>query len=157
MSGRVLALGMDMLNLTVNRFMSPSPLTIGHDQSLTAAHRLMREHDIRHLPVLDGGRLVGILSQRDLHLIESLKDVDQDHVTVNEAMSPEVFTVRPRASVRRTVTEMVKRKLGSAVVMAGSQVVGVFTTTDALGVLVGVLEPTVRRDMAQRSARAAAR
>lgn len=143
-----------MLNLTVNQFMTASPYTIGHDQPLSAAHRLMREHDIRHLPVLDRGGLVGILSQRDLHLIESLKDVDPDQVSVSEAMSSEVFTVRPRATIRRTVTEMAKRKVGSAVVIEGTTVVGVFTTTDALGVLVGVLDPVVRREMGERAASA---
>ena len=146
-----------MLNLTVNQFMTASPYTIGHDQPLSAAHRLMREHDIRHLPVLDGGGLVGILSQRDLHLIETLKDVDPDQVRVSEAMSTEVLTVRPRASVRRTVTEMTKRKIGSAVVIEGMTVVGVFTTTDAMGVLVGMLEPAVRREVAARAASAAER
>ena len=129
-----------MLHLTIQQFMTRTPHTIGKDQTLTAAHRMMREHDIRHLPVLEDGRLVGLLSQRDLHLIESLEDVDPDQVTVSEAMSSEVFTVGPRATVRKVATEMATRKLGSAVVMDDSTVVGVFTTTDALDVLVGVIE-----------------
>lgn len=129
-----------MLHLTIQHFMTRSPHTIGHDQSLTAAHKLMREHDIRHLPVLDGGQLVGLLSQRDLHLIESLDDVDPDQVSVSEAMSSDVFSVGPGASVRQVAIEMANRKLGSAVVMDENAVVGVFTTIDALDVLVSVLE-----------------
>jgi acetoin utilization protein AcuB len=54
------------MTLTVERFMTRSPLTIGQDQPLAAAHRMMREHRVRHLPVLDGGMLVGVVSQRDL-------------------------------------------------------------------------------------------
>ena len=129
-----------MLHLTVQQFMTKSPHTIAHDQSLSAAHRLMREHDIRHLPVLEGSTLVGIVSQRDLHLIESLKDVDPNKVLVAEAMSKEVYTVGPRASIRKVASEMATHKYGSAVVMEHDQVVGVFTTVDALSVLYGLLE-----------------
>lgn len=129
-----------MLNLTVQQFMTRSPHTIGHDQPLDAAHRLMREHDIRHLPVLQGGKLVGIVSQRDLHLIESLKDVDPARVLVSEAMNAEVYTVGPRASIRKIASEMATHKYGSAVVMEHEQVIGVFTTVDALRVLYGLLE-----------------
>jgi acetoin utilization protein AcuB len=134
----------DMLQLTVHRFMTRNPHTIGHDQPLSAAHRLMREYDIRHLPVLDGGRLVGVVSQRDLHLIESLKDVDPDQVLVSEAMSTEVFSVSPRTTIRKVVTDMATHKYGSAIVVEGDKVVGVFTTMDALGVLSGVLDPALK-------------
>lgn len=124
--------------------MTRNPHTIGHDQPLSAAHRLMREYDIRHLPVLDGGRLVGVVSQRDLHLIESLKDVDPDQVLVSEAMSTEVFSVSPRTTIRKVVTDMATHKYGSAIVVEGDKVVGVFTTMDALGVLSGVLDPALK-------------
>ena len=134
-----------MHNLTVKRFMSPLPHTIDHDQPLSAAHKLMREHDIRHLPVLDGGRLAGIVSQRDLYLIESLKDVDPERVKVSEAMSTEVFAVDPNTTIRKIVSEMAVHKLGSAVVVESDKVVGVFTTTDALAVFAGVLDPALDR------------
>ena len=129
-----------MLNLTVQQFMTRSPHTIGHDQPLVAAHRLMRDNDIRHLPVLRDRKLVGIVTQRDLHLIESLKDVDPDKVLVSEAMSAEVYTVGPRTSIRKIASEMATHKYGSVVVMEHDQVVGVFTTVDALTVLYGLLE-----------------
>jgi acetoin utilization protein AcuB len=127
----------------VKRFMTRTPHTIGHDQPLTAAHQLMRQHDIRHLPVLDGGRLAGVLSQRDLYLIESLKDVDPERVSVSEAMSTEVFTVTPNTTLQTIVSEMAVHKYGSAVVMDANKVVGVFTTTDALGAFAGLLAPAL--------------
>jgi acetoin utilization protein AcuB len=131
-----------MLTLCVHEFMTSSPYTIGHDQTLTTAHRMMRKHNIRHLPVLEGGCLVGVLSQRDVYCVEGLSGADRDQVAVSEAMSTEVFTVRPEASVGATVSYMATRKLGSAVVVDGSAVVGVFTVTDALHLLAGVLEPS---------------
>lgn len=128
------------MNLTVQQFMTRSPHTIDHAQPLSAAHRIMRDYDIRHLPVLREGKLVGIVSQRDLHIVESLKDVDPDAVMVSEAMSSEVYTVGPRTSVRQIASEMATQKYGSAVVMEDNQVIGVFTTVDALRVLYGLLE-----------------
>ena len=129
-----------MTEPTIEQFMTQSPHTIGTNQTLAVAHRMMREHAIRHLPVLDAGRLVGILSQRDLHLIETLKDVNPDEVLVNEAMTQEAFTVGPRTSVRKVAAEMADHKYGCAVVLDKDRVVGVFTTVDALRALSGLLE-----------------
>jgi acetoin utilization protein AcuB len=61
---------------TIQKYMTPMPHTIGSDQSLQKAHELMREFKIRHLPVLKGGKLVGILTDRDIALVETLKDVN---------------------------------------------------------------------------------
>lgn len=131
---------------TVAEFMTPAPHTIGYNQTLTAAHRLMREHRIRHLPVLKGGKLVGLVSERDLHLVETLREVDPDRVTVEEAMSSEPFTVSPDTPVETAASIMADQKYGSAVVVDRDQVVGIFTTTDALRATVEL----VRRLRAQR-------
>lgn len=120
---------------TVSSFMTKSPALIGAEQPLTLAHDVMRKKRIRHLPVLQGGKLVGIVSLRDLHLIESLQDVDPAEVRVDEAMSPDVYCVSGTTPLRKVVRDMAKRKLGSAVVMQGQKVVGVFTTIDALRAL----------------------
>jgi len=124
----------------IDQFMTRGPHTVGHDQTLAAAHHMMREHSIRHLPVLEAGKLVGVLSLRDLHFIETLKDIDQEKVQVSEAMSQDVFAIGPRASVRKVAAEMAEHKYGSAVVVDRGRVVGIFTTVDALQALSGLLE-----------------
>ncbi len=129
-----------MTGPTIQRFMTHAPHTIGHEQTLAVAHRMMRDHQIRHLPVLDSGRLVGVVSQGDLHLIETLRDVDPAEVPVSDAMSQETFTVSPRTSVRKAVAEMSEHKYGCAVIMDKEQVVGVFTTIDALRALGTLLD-----------------
>jgi len=121
--------------LTIRDYMTESPHTIGSEQSLTKAHALMREHSIRHLPVLHGGKLAGMVTVRDLHLVETLKDVDPENVRVEEAMTTEPYVVAPSATLKEVVLEMADRKLGSAVVVDGKKVVGVFTTVDALRAL----------------------
>ncbi len=131
-----------MKRTTIAQHMTSQPHTIGCTQPLAVAQRLMQENDIRHLPVLDRGELVGIVSERDLHFIQSLRGIDADDVPVQEAMTPEPYTVGPDASLERVVRTMADKKYGSAVVVQGGKVVGVFTTVDALRVLAGLLATT---------------
>src|SRR4051794_29297752 len=120
---------------TVRRYMTGSPYTIAHGDSLAGAHALMRKHQVRHLPVVDGAIVVGILSQRDVLLLETLPTGNSPDVRVEEAMVQDVFTVDPDAPVADVVERMIRGKLGSAIVCERGRVVGVFTTVDALRAL----------------------
>ncbi|HVH45864.1 MAG TPA: CBS domain-containing protein [Labilithrix sp.] len=115
--------------------MSGAPHSIGRDQTLDTAHAMMHKLGIRHLPVLEAGRLVGLLSQRDLYLVETLRDVDPKLVTVDEAMSQDVYQVTPSADLHGVVRSMIEHKYGCAVVMEKDRVVGIFTTVDAMRAL----------------------
>jgi acetoin utilization protein AcuB len=124
----------------IRKYMTSAPHTIGHEQTLAFTQSMMRELRIRHLPVLDGGRLVGILTERDVALIETLKDVDPKTVRVSDAMSPQVYTVSPDAPLDEVAAEMAEHKYGSAVVMDNGHVVGVFTTVDGMSALSELLQ-----------------
>lgn len=126
-------------NLLVEKYMSPFAQTIGRDQTIATAHRMMRENEIRHLPVLEGGKLVGIVSQRDLHFVETLAGVDPTRIRVDEAMSQDVFTVAPETKLEEAVETMIANKFGSAVVMKGGKVLGLFTAIDAQRALLDLL------------------
>lgn len=125
---------------TVDRYMTPSPHTIGQDEPLSAAHAIMRAHAIRHLPVLEGHALVGLVSLGDLHLLETLDGVDPAEATVREAMSDNPYTAAPRAPLRQVAAEMAARKISSTVVVDGERVVGIFTAVDGLRGLSLLLE-----------------
>ncbi len=116
----------------IQKFMTTVPICINRTDTVAAAHKVMREHDIRHLPVVDEDKLVGIVTQRDLHLIETLRDVDATKVTVDDAMTTNPYTVDPDAELDEVVAEMAEQKYGSAVVVQNHKVVGVFTTVDAM-------------------------
>ncbi len=73
-----------------------------------------------------------MVSQRDLHLLETLRDVNPAEVRVEEAMTQDVLEVDPAASVARVARVMAERKLGSAVVTHRGEIVGIFSTVDAL-------------------------
>ncbi len=143
-------------NSAMRDVMTKSPHSIGQDQRLNLAHELMRKYRIRHLPVLDGGKLVGLLSQRDLFLVETLKDVDPTEVEVSDAMSADVYSVEPGAKLTAVAAHMADKKIGCAVVMDGPKVVGVFTTTDALLTLSQTLGST-RKEIAKDAAAAPAK
>src|SRR5215471_14174979 len=121
--------------LAISHYMTPAPHTIAIERTLADAHSLMRQFRIRHLPVLDRGALVGIVSERDLHLLETLKDVDPAQVTVEEAMSQDVFVTEPGTSLARVAAIMANRKVGSTVIVHRGQVLGIFSTVDALRAL----------------------
>jgi acetoin utilization protein AcuB len=125
---------------TVRDYMSPCVHSIGKGQTLARAHAMMRKWSIRHLPVLDAGRVVGLLSIRDLHLVETLRDVDPTKVPVEGAMSPEPYTIAPDTDLRTVAIEMANRKLGSALVVSREKVIGIFTTVDALRALSELLD-----------------
>lgn len=122
--------------LLARDFMTAVPHTIGRKQTLAVAQEKMRVGGVRHLPVLEGGRLEGILSQRDAYFIETLSGVTPENVLVEEAMSIEVYTVTPETPLLEMATAMADHKYGCAVVMEGNHVVGIFTTVDALRALV---------------------
>jgi acetoin utilization protein AcuB len=125
---------------TVRGAMSPTPHTIGSEQTLATAHALMRQHGVRHLPVLHGGKLLGIVSQRDLFFVESLKDVDPERVTVEEAMTQEPYVVDAETPLPEVVRTMAQSRYGAALVTEKSKVVGIFTAVDALHLLATLLD-----------------
>jgi acetoin utilization protein AcuB len=116
---------------TIQKYMTTQPHSIGEDQTMAMAHRMMREHHFRHLPVLNRGKLVGVLSDRDLHLVESLRDIDPNQVRVEEAMTPAPYTASPDSPLDEVVATMAQHKYGCAVVMQNDKLVGIFTTVDA--------------------------
>ena len=124
---------------TIQKYMTTTPHTIGKDQKLAAAYKLMREHHIRHLPVLEGGVLVGMISDRDVHFLSSLKGVDAESVTVEDAMTPAPYSVSPNAPLDEVVGTMAEHRYGSAVIVQNEKVVGMFTAVDALGAFAELL------------------
>src|SRR5689334_14680839 len=97
----------------VEKYMTPMPHTIGKDIPMKKALDIMRDYQIRHLPVRDGGELVGILTDRDIKLAAAF--VSEGDLTVEDVMTPDPYTVRPQAPLDAVVTEMAEHKYGCAV------------------------------------------
>jgi acetoin utilization protein AcuB len=112
--------------------MTAAPKTIGEDMNIATAKQLMTHYNIRHLPVLQAGRLVGILSDRDIKVAESFRGPGE--LTVQEVMTPNPYIVDEDEPIDQVLMTMADRKLGSVLVChaRSNNVVGIFTDTDAL-------------------------
>jgi acetoin utilization protein AcuB len=128
-----------MPRYAIRRFMTVGPHVITSRHTLAEAHQTMRERGVRHLPVVDDGHLKGVVSQRDLYLLETLRGVDAARELVEEAMSSDPYVVTPEAPLEEVAEAMANQKHGSALVVERATVIGIFTTTDALKALVSVL------------------
>jgi acetoin utilization protein AcuB len=130
----------------ISDYMTPAPQKIGVNATLASARAVMNELGIRHLPVLAAGELMGIVSQRDIQLLETLRDVDSTKVTVEEAMTQDVLSVAPDAPLAEVARRMVQRKCGSAVITDGKAILGIFTTIDALVALGALLQQKPKKN-----------
>lgn len=126
--------------ILVKDYMTEAPFSIGATVSLAKAAAMMKKNKIRHLPVLHGNTLVGVLSDRDVQMITAMDGVDAETVPVEEAMSQIPYTVAPTTPLETAARHMAKKKLGSAVVVNPNQkVLGVFTVTDGMRALADLL------------------
>lgn len=101
------------------------------------ARNLMRRYGVRHLPVVDDrGKLVGVVSERDVNLALAAKP----GWLVEYVMSPKPFSVGPETPLTQVARAMVEHRYGSAVVVGGGAILGIFTATDGLAALVESLE-----------------
>ena len=123
------------LTAPISSFMTPQPHTVGSEQTITFAQKLMQKHDVRHLPVLHGGELYGIVSDRDLGMIAGLNEVNPDTTPVEESMTQEAYAVSKDTPLLAVLEQMLEHKYGSAIVMEGTSIIGIFTTYDSLKLL----------------------
>jgi acetoin utilization protein AcuB len=125
----------------IHEFMTPTPQCIEAGLTLEQARERMFQLGARHLPVLNNGALVGIVSERDIDLYEAAMHTtraSEQHITVGQAMTPVPFTCGPDAHLHAVAAEMAANKYGSVVVVDPdhpARVLGVFTSTDALHAL----------------------
>ncbi len=115
----------------VEKCMTVFPHTIGEDIHLTTAQALMNKFQFRHLPVLKAGKLVGVLSDRDLKLGLAIGNVAE--LRVSDIMTEAPYAVTRETPLAEVVARMAENKYGCAIVTEkNGKVIGVFTATDAL-------------------------
>lgn len=123
----------------IQKYMTTMPHTIGHDIPLKTALGMMREYGIRHLPVQKGGKLIGVLTDRDIKLAASF--TESEKFSVEDVMTPDPYCVKPDKDLSEIAMEMAEHKYGCAIIQQDNgKVVGIFTATDGLRVLAEVLD-----------------
>lgn len=123
---------------TISKYMTPMPHTVGKDIPISKALEIIREYRIRHLPVQDGGVLVGVVTDRDVKLAASFGGTSD--LKCEDVMTSDPFTVKPETEVSKVAEEMAEHKYGCAIIQqSNGKVVGIFTATDGMRVLGEVL------------------
>lgn len=118
--------------------MTANPVTVSSRDTLATAKSLMDAGSFRRLPVVDDGRLVGIVTERDIREYAGALD----HTRVDAAMRTSVITVTPDDCVENAARLMLEHKIGGLPVMADGKLAGIITTTDVMRAFLRVIQAT---------------
>ena len=127
--------------MLVEKRMRAHPVTVSPDDSFRHAMTLIRQKGIRHLPVVEGDRLIGIVTDRDIRQASpspaTSLEVHELHyllerVKIHEVMTKKVFTVTPETPIEEAARLMLTHKIGGLPVIKDGRLVGILTETDIL-------------------------
>lgn len=119
----------------ISTVMSPCPHRVSIDDSIAHAVDLMRKHQVRHLPVLKGEKVIGLVSERDITFGLALSK----KLTIAEVYTSEPYIVSPKEPLDAVAARMAEDRFGCALIMEKDKLAGIFTTTDACRVLASTL------------------
>ncbi len=132
--------------MNVSQIMQRKVMSVTSNVGVRKAYAIMNEHNIRHLPVTSDGKLIGIISDRDIRPSMILMDKSDtssayipDSVKVESIMVSNPLTINRDDDVRMAARIMQKKKLGCLPVMDGDKIVGLITETDLIRLLVEML------------------
>lgn len=134
--------------MLVEKRMKPHPITVSPKDSFRHAMSLIRQKGIRHLPVVEGNRLVGIVTDRDLRQASpspaTSLEIHELHyllekVRIHEIMTQKVYTVTPETAIEEAARLMLQHKIGGLPVLKDGALIGIITETDILTAFVEVM------------------
>lgn len=128
---------------TIGEVMTAHPLSVGPQNKISDAKRLMMKHSIKHLPVVEESRVIGILTDRDIKLRQAVSNDTDFHETalVESVYLPNPYTTMPNAPLTEALGAMTEESIGSAIVVDDTgKLLGIFTNMDACRLLLDVLE-----------------
>ncbi len=136
-----------MADLRVRDIMGKNVVTISVSERLSTVEDIMTLGHVRHMPVVRGGKLVGVVSERDL-LRASLSVLSEHRgaerraflhvVEIARVMSAPPIVIGPDASIDEAALVMAEKKIGCLPVVDGDQLLGMVTETDVLRCVAGV-------------------
>ena len=133
----------------VEQWMTPEPYTVDPNDSVTHAIELIEEHRINQLPVVENGRLVGILTDRDLRDAWTLAPthpkrkrqrrsrIDSDDIPIKALMTRAVLTVDPSDTLEKAAKLLRDKRIGAVPVVAQTHLRGIITRSDILDAFIG--------------------
>jgi acetoin utilization protein AcuB len=125
-----------------------SMVTISPERSAAEAYELMRTHGVHHLPVVEDGALVGLVSEHELLRALEQLDAHRGETPVDEVMTKHVVTVTPEDPLAEAIRLMNKHRFGCLPVVRGEKVLGLITLTDLLDYTARLTDEQTRREIA---------
>lgn len=133
----------------VRDWMSSNPVVVSPDEAIPEAHKLMTDSNVRRLPVIDDGKLIGIITRGDV--LEagpsdaiSLSIFELNYLiarlTVKEVMTKDVITVGRDTKLHDVAKIMLENKIGGLPVMDGDDVVGIITESDVFRAVMEIMD-----------------
>ena len=123
---------------SIKAVMTPFPYTIGVEQPPSQAEAIMRSHGVRHVPVENAGRIVGVFSDQDLRRAP-MEGAEKGNSRVGDFCITEPYVADLETRLDDVLIQMVRRRAACALVTREGKLVGIFTTTDACQVLADAL------------------
>ena len=130
----------------VSTIMSKNVIKLNLSDDLTKAEMLFKKHHIRHIPVVDGNKIIGMLSYTDLLRISFADAIDDDEeivdttvynmFTVEQVMAKKLVTISPETTIKETAEILSKIEFHALPVCLGELLVGIVTTTDLIKYLI---------------------
>jgi len=133
----------------VRDHMSPDPIVVAPGDTLRRAHQLIKDHGLRRFPVVEEGRLVGIVTDRDVRqadissaIVQERRYVEYilDRIQVGGIMTSNPITVSPDTSIREAADLILENKIGGLPVVHDGRLVGIITETDLIKALIAMLD-----------------
>lgn len=131
----------------VRDIMQKGPITISASERLSTVEDIMTLGHVRHMPVVQGGKLLGVVSERDLlraslSILSEHRDEERRaflHVVeIARVMSTPPIVVGPDAAIEEAAQIMAEKKIGCLPVLEGDELIGMLTETDVLGWVAGI-------------------
>ena len=124
--------------MSISEIMTVNPITLGQNATLDEAGSLMREHRIRHVPIVgEDKELLGLITQRDLLAVGAAQ---ADGNGVHKIMRRKVYTVSEESDMRSAALMMQEYKIGSLPVLQDKKLVGIITDSDYVALAINLLE-----------------
>ena len=131
---------------SIDAIMSTNLITVTPSATLAEARTLMHKHRIHHIPVVEGDKLIGlvtltnVLSATDSFLRDDSSRIHANEIGIKDAMVTDVATVDVNASLRHAALFLERHKIGCLPVLDDDKLVGIITDTDFVAVAINLLE-----------------
>ena len=128
------------MTATISDIMNMDLHTLTSDNSLWDAVQLMNQRNIRHLPIVEGEQLIGLVTQRDVLLHMHQTEQEQKSLKLSQIMKTGLRSIPENASIRSAALTIQKHKIGCLPVVEDRKLIGIVTDSDFVAVAINLLE-----------------